>query len=116
MRPRYWEFEQEVSEAVRVGLIVIGGIVREARRRRGLTQRQLAWSSTLSQSTISRLETGRLRGMRLFTLAAIIGVLRTNPDGSNSPAWETLTGADDNEPPRSHRRLPRQKDLEKRAA
>jgi transcriptional regulator with XRE-family HTH domain len=55
----------------------IGALVRDARLRRNMTQRQLAWASTLTQSTISKLETGRLRGMRLRTLAAIMGVLRT---------------------------------------
>ena len=75
---RYWEFEEDVDEAVEAGLLFIGALVREGRRGRRLTQRELAWGSTLAQSTISKLENGRLRGMRLRTLAAVIGVLRTN--------------------------------------
>jgi DNA-binding Xre family transcriptional regulator len=75
---RYWDFEEDVDEAVQAGLLVLGGLVREARRHRNLTQRELAWASTLTQSTISKLENGRLRGMRLRTLAAVIGVLRTS--------------------------------------
>jgi len=77
MRMQYWDFEEDFDESVQAGMLFIGGLVREARHHRHMTQRQLAWASTLSQSTISKLETGRLRGMRLRTLAAIIGVLRT---------------------------------------
>jgi transcriptional regulator with XRE-family HTH domain len=108
---RYWEFEEDVDSAVRVGLLVIGGIVRDARLRRNLTQRQLAWQALLTQSTISRLETGRLQGMRLRTLAAIIGVLRMNPKGRASDGWKA-TGPAFPEPPAPRRRLPRQERVE----
>ena len=111
----YWDFEQEVDEAVRVGLIVIGQIARAARLQRGLTQRQLAWRTGLSQSTISKLETGRLRGMRLHTLAAIIGVLRSNPNGVASPGWRSTTHRAD-EPPPPTRRLPGQADADEAQA
>jgi transcriptional regulator with XRE-family HTH domain len=104
---RYWEFEEDVDSAVSVGLRVIGDLVREARLRRNLTQRQLAWSALLAQSTISRLETGRLHGMRLRTLAAILGVLRTNPKGSASAGW-CRAGHGFPEPSAPRRRLPRQ--------
>ena len=104
---RYWEFEEDVDSAVRVGLRVIGDIVRDARLRRNLTQRQLAWQALLTQSTISRLETGHLRGMRLRTLAAIIGVLRMNPKGRMSASWQA-SGPGFPEPPAARRRLPRQ--------
>ena len=89
---KYWEFEDDIDASVRVGLLFIGALVREARVRRNLTQRQLAWASTLTQSTISKLETGSLRGMRLRTLAAVLGVLRTG-------AARDAT---------AHRRLPRE--------
>lgn len=115
MRMRYWDFDEDVDECVYVGLLVIGGLVREARLRRNLTQRQLAWATGISQSTISKLETGRLRGMRLRTLAAIIGVLRMNNAGSTSPGWHAL-GSGDREPPRSHRSLPGQSGLDTEAA
>jgi transcriptional regulator with XRE-family HTH domain len=108
---RYWEFEEDVDSAVHVGLRVIGDIVREARLRRNLTQRQLAWQALLAQSTISRLETGRLQGMRLRTLAAIIGVLRMNPNGRASSAW-VANGSGFPEPPAPRRRLPRQNGVE----
>lgn len=107
---RYWEFEEDVESAVSVGLRVIGEIVRDARLRRNLTQRQLAWQAGFTQSTISRLETGRLRGMRLRTLAAIIGVLRMNPKGRSSASWYDRTHVY-REPPLPNRRLPRQGDV-----
>jgi len=105
---RHWEFEEDADSAASVGLRLIGDLVREARLHRNLTQRQLAWSALLTQSTISRLENGRLHGMRLTTLAAILGVLRMNPAGSASPGW-LAAGHGLPEPPASKRRLPRQR-------
>jgi transcriptional regulator with XRE-family HTH domain len=104
---RYWEFEEDVDSAVSVGLRLIGDLVREARLRRNLTQRQLAWSALLTQSTISRLETGRLQGIRLRTLAAILGVLHMNPKGTASAGW-CRSGRGFPEPAAPGRRLPRQ--------
>jgi transcriptional regulator with XRE-family HTH domain len=117
---RYWDFEEDFDEAVQVGLQVIGAMVRGGRLQRGLTQRQLAWRSTLSQSAISRLETGRSRGMRLRTFAAIIGVLQTNKARArrgrgrvDDASWLEPDGLvqDPAEPPAAQRRLPGQKKL-----
>jgi transcriptional regulator with XRE-family HTH domain len=44
-----------------------------------MTQRQLAWRVAVSQSFISRLESGTLQGARLRTLARIVAVLETEP-------------------------------------
>ena len=103
MRMSYWDFEEDVDESVHIGMLFIGAMVREGRRRRNLTQRQLAWGSRLTQSTISKLERGRLRGMRLRTLAAIIGVLRTNrarPDAQHRrlPRARTPSSAPNEDP------------------
>ena len=57
------------------GLDFIGSIVREARRRTGLTQQALGDIVGLSQSTISRLENGRLRSLRFIRFADIVEVL-----------------------------------------
>ncbi len=75
MRPRHWDWDDDVGAAVLAGAAILGAWIRGARLRSGLTQRQLAWRSGLAQSTVSRLETGKLPGMRLRTLAGIIGVL-----------------------------------------
>jgi ribosome-binding protein aMBF1 (putative translation factor) len=54
--------------------------VRGHRLALGLSQHQLAWRTGVNQSTISRLETGRIRSMRIRTLARIVGVLDLDPD------------------------------------
>lgn len=60
-----------------------------------LTQRQLGYRVGLGQSTISRLETGKLRAMRMVTLARVVGTL-------NLPIESIVPG----EPPAATRRLP----------
>jgi transcriptional regulator with XRE-family HTH domain len=62
-----------------LGRVVIGAGVRAGRRALHMTQRQLAWRVHVSQSFISRLETGTLQGARLRTLARIAGVLEAEP-------------------------------------
>jgi transcriptional regulator with XRE-family HTH domain len=69
--------------------------VLRARIAAGLTQRQLGYRVGLNQSTLSRLETGQLRAMRMVTLARIIGTL-------NRGSGISLPG----EPPGPTRRLP----------
>ena len=60
---------------VQLGMAVIGLHVQKGRRVACLTQRELAARCGLHQSTISRLENGGLRTLRLRTLALILGVL-----------------------------------------
>ena len=57
------------------GLLLIGQLVYEGRRRAGITQRQLGRVAGVNQSTISRLERGRLNGMRLKRRASILASL-----------------------------------------
>lgn len=76
---------------------LIGSGIRAGRLSLGLSQRQLAARVGLCQSTISRLETGTLRGIRFKGLALIVGVIRM------SPVYEF---PDDPSPP--SRRLPGQ--------
>ena len=80
----------------KLGLDIIAKAIRGRRVASGLTQRQLGWRAGLNQSTISRLETGRLRTMRMVTLARIIGVLRLPADfafpGEPPPATRRLPG------------------------
>lgn len=82
---------------IREGMTAVGDLVRTSRLNLGLSQRQLAWRVGMSQSTISRLESGTLRGMRLPKLALIIGALRLDPRFTRS-----------GEPPAPRRRLPGQ--------
>jgi predicted transcriptional regulator len=59
------------------GLAIIGRALYEARRRAGVTQRHLAEICGVHQSTISRLECGRLNGIRLKKLAVIVAALES---------------------------------------
>jgi transcriptional regulator with XRE-family HTH domain len=65
----------ELDPTRQLGLSTLGLLVRQWRRACGLSQRQLAARAGINQSTISRLETGQLRSLRLATLAMVIGVL-----------------------------------------
>ena len=76
---REWSWENS-REAEALGLDVIGRGVRAARYRAGLSQQQLAWRTRVNQATISRIETGKLRSLRLSTLARIVGVLDMGSD------------------------------------
>ena len=67
--------DDDGDDLVRLGKLAIGSAVRSGRSRVGASQRLLAERSAISQPVISRLETGRLNGIRWQTLARIIGVL-----------------------------------------
>ena len=60
--------------------------VRELRRRRGLDQRELASSAGVSMQTVSNLETGRLRDLKVSTLSALARSLGVSPVELLSPA------------------------------
>jgi transcriptional regulator with XRE-family HTH domain len=53
--------------------------VRELRRARGLDQRELAAQAGVSMQTISNLETGRLRDLKVSTLSALARSLGVSP-------------------------------------
>ena len=57
------------------GLRCLGRALFDARRHAGYNQSQLARISGVHQSTISRIERGRLDGMRLRRLAVLIAAL-----------------------------------------
>jgi transcriptional regulator with XRE-family HTH domain len=63
------------TPAVDFGLECLGRALFDARRRAGYTQSQLARISGVHQSTISRIERGKLDGMRLRRLAVLIAAL-----------------------------------------
>jgi transcriptional regulator with XRE-family HTH domain len=58
-----------------LGMEQLGRWIRESRLQAGMTQAQLARLAGIHQTTLSRLERGRLEGLRLHRLAAIIAVL-----------------------------------------
>jgi hypothetical protein len=69
---------------VALGRQALGAAVREGRLRLGWPQRWLAFQAGVSQPIISRLETGKLNGIRWQTLARVIGVLQAGR-GFNLP-------------------------------
>ena len=60
---------------VTLGMELLGRWIRDSRTRAGMTQAQLARLAGVHQTTLSRLERGRLEGLRLHRLAAMIAVL-----------------------------------------
>ncbi len=65
----------------------LGQVVRDLRRRRWLSQRVLAARCGLSQSTISRLETGKAPGIRLVWFARILVSLELGSEPPGRPWW-----------------------------
>jgi transcriptional regulator with XRE-family HTH domain len=73
---RFWEEREPMLE-------MFGRRIRAGRYRAGLSQRQLANRSGVSQSTISRLERGRCLGLTFIRLVAICSAMGTDfPFGS----------------------------------
>ena len=71
-----WDPNQWPSDRrVRRGLELIGGTVARRRLRLGLSQRQLQELSGVQQSGISRLENGKLTGLRWQRFARLVDAL-----------------------------------------
>jgi transcriptional regulator with XRE-family HTH domain len=70
-----WDSYEELKPEILMGRKLLGAAVRRARLRQGLSQRQLGWYVALDQTTISRLETAKLKGMRFSTLCRVIGTI-----------------------------------------
>ncbi|SRR6266487_2926313 len=93
---------------------MVGARVREARKRIGLTQQELARSSGVSVSLVRKLEQGEYGGVRLETvrkLAVVLGLATSalmsqpdapEPDVGDAGRWEPLRRAIDGE----HREQP----------
>ena len=64
---------------------MISDRVRELRRARGLDQRELASRAGVSMQTVSNLETGRLRDLKVSTLSALARSLGVTPAELLSP-------------------------------
>ena len=88
--------DERLERLTQAGRIAIGAGIRRARLQLGISQRQLAWRTGLSQSTISRLEAGKLQALGFRKLALIAGVLNLGPDffmqGGPPPPTRRLPG------------------------
>jgi transcriptional regulator with XRE-family HTH domain len=74
-RDRRSDFDATID----LGLEILGRSVRRARAQAGLSQHHLGRLAGIHQTTVSRLETGTLGGLRLSKLAAVIGALNGFP-------------------------------------
>jgi hypothetical protein len=70
----YQQF-REMSVTDRRALVILGAGIRIGRRRLGLTQRELAERSGVSQTAISRLERGMVWGMAVVRFARVAWAL-----------------------------------------
>jgi predicted transcriptional regulator len=70
-----WTPDDDSYDFVRLGKLALGREIRAARLGLGWSQRSFAPHVGVDQSVLSRLETGRLNGIRWQTLARIIGVV-----------------------------------------
>jgi transcriptional regulator with XRE-family HTH domain len=70
-----WTSRDHDVAAIVLGRKTMGAAVRRARLRHGWSQRQLGWIVGYDQTTISRLETAKLKGMRFRMLMRLIGML-----------------------------------------
>jgi DNA-binding Xre family transcriptional regulator len=76
---------------VQRGWEIIGRMVKRRRTRLGWSQRDLSASSGLAQSAISRLETGKLSGVRFGRFARLVAVMGgLDPDAPHPPrqVWQ----------------------------
>jgi hypothetical protein len=65
----------------------IGALVRRRRHRLAISQRQLERLSGVDQSVISRLENGKLRGLRWSRFANLVGALGGLGEADPPPSW-----------------------------
>ena len=75
-----WSRLEDPARAINAGRRRIGLGIRAGRLHLGLTQQQLGWRVGIVQSTISRVETGKIQGLRYSTLCRLVGVLQMSPD------------------------------------
>ena len=88
-----------LDPATREALVALGSVFIDLRRSRGLTQRQVAARCGLSQSSISRLETGKALSLGAIWIARMLasldiepGILGfpTKPPTDPEPSWRRL--------------------------
>jgi transcriptional regulator with XRE-family HTH domain len=86
-----WQLFDSASFDARAarGFRLIGRLVLRRRQRLGLSQRQLEHLSGVDQTVISRLENGRLGGLRWSRFAELVDALGGLAESDSRPAWTT---------------------------
>jgi transcriptional regulator with XRE-family HTH domain len=69
------------------GFRLIGRLFQRRRHRLGMSQQMLELVSGVDQTVISRLETGRLRGIRWSRLAKVVAALGGIVESDPPPRW-----------------------------
>jgi len=77
----------DADELTRLGLKEIGGLVRRRRHQIGMTQRRLGSITGIDQSMISRIENGRIKGVKFRRFARLVGALGGLGAASRIPTW-----------------------------
>jgi transcriptional regulator with XRE-family HTH domain len=80
-----------IDEPTAEALRILGRILYELRRQRGLSQRALAARCGLSQSTISRLENGLAPGVRVAWVARLLAGLDLDVPAPGQEPWNAWT-------------------------
>jgi transcriptional regulator with XRE-family HTH domain len=80
-----------IDEPTAEALRVLGRILYELRRQRGLSQRALAARCGLSQATISRLENGLAPGVRIAWIARLLAGLDLDVPWPGHEPWNAWT-------------------------
>jgi transcriptional regulator with XRE-family HTH domain len=80
-----------IDEPTAEALRILGRILYELRRQRGLSQRALAARCGLSQSTISRLENGLAPGVRIAWIARLLAGLDLDIPAPGHEPWNAWT-------------------------
>ena len=80
-----------IDEPTAEALRVLGRILYELRRQRGLSQRALAARCGLSQATISRLENGLAPGVRIAWIARLLAGLDSDVPSPGHEPWNAWT-------------------------
>jgi Helix-turn-helix len=83
-----WDsFGLDRDEVIGLGWDEVGRMVKARRQSLGLSQRQLAAVCLIDQSVLSRLECGKLRGLRWVRFARLVGVLGGLIVDRPTPMW-----------------------------
>jgi transcriptional regulator with XRE-family HTH domain len=75
------------------GFAALGRLVRRRRLQLGITQNELEWLSGIDQTLISKLENGRLKGMRWSRFGRLVGALGGLAEDDPEPEWRQRGGS-----------------------
>ncbi len=84
---RTFEIDDEDDDFSVAGARAIGRLFRRRRQRLGIQQRRLEAVTGVDQTVISRLETGRLKGIKHSKFLALIGAMGGLLDDDPIPRW-----------------------------